>query len=288
MEEEKAATLLSYDFGEDARAGILAFSTTRRSPLALAEDDPRRVGAYAGFNVTDYCGDDPALVERDAQWLASRAGVARERLILPRQTHSARVERVDGALLALDAAARREKLYGVDALVTDCPGVCVGVSTADCVPVLFYDPVRRVAAAAHAGWRGTVSRIVQRTLEKMVGCCGTRPSDVRCVIGPSISAEAFEVGDEVVEAFARAGFDTARLVSERPAMRTDEAGKRKPHIDLWAANAALLEEAGVLLGHIQVAGVCTYTHSDDFFSARRLGIHSGRIYTGIVLRDEKA
>ena len=286
MEEKKAATLLSYDFGEDARAGVLAFSTTRRSPFALAADDPRSGGAYAGFNVTDYCGDAPALVERDAQWLAGRVGVKRERLILPRQTHSDRVDCVDEAFLALGAEARREKLYGVDALVTDCQGVCVGVSTADCVPVLLYDPVRRVAAAAHAGWRGTVSRIVQRALEEMGRSYGTRPENVRSVIGPSISAEAFEVGDEVVEAFARAGFDTARLVSERPAMRAEDAGTRKPHIDLWAANAALLEEAGVLLAHIQVAGVCTYARCDDFFSARRLGIKSGRVYTGIVLRDE--
>ena len=94
------------------------------------------------------------------------------------------------------------------------------------------------------------------------------------VIGPSISQQAFEVGNEVRIAFEEAGFPTSII---------DNTTRSKPHIDLWAANVYLLEEAGVKLSNIQIANVCTYVHSDVFFSARKLGINSGRIYSAIFL-----
>ncbi len=284
MKDSPCRTLLRYDFGGDTRAAVLAFSTTRHSPFVLSAGEEREMGAYAAFNVTHYCGDSPARVARNLAWLADELGVETERIVLPRQTHTANVACVDDALLRLAPEERGMRLDGVDALVTDVPRVCVGVSTADCVPVLLFDPVRRAVAAVHAGWRGTVARITSRAVEAMGTRYGTRPADLRAVIGPSISPEAFEVGGEVVDAFARAGFDTARLSRRYPALRREEAGQEKPHIDLWAANAMLLEEAGVPLAAIQVAGVCTYARCGDFFSARRLGIHSGRVFTAVMLK----
>lgn len=103
---------------------------------------------------------------------------------------------------------------------------------------------------------------------------GTIASDCVAVVGPSISQQAFEVGNEVRIAFEEAGFPTSII---------DNTTWSKPHIDLWAANVYLLEEAGVKLSNIQIANVCTYVHSDVFFSARKLGIKSGRIYSAIFL-----
>ncbi len=184
-------------------------------------------------------------------------GLRTEALALPRQTHSDHV-------LWMREAGRPED---TDAVITDVPGLCVCVKTADCIPVLLYDRKCRVVAAAHAGWRGTVSRIVSKTIAEM----GVAPSDLSAIIGPGISLEAFEVGDEVYERFQEAGFPMERI-----AVR-----KAKWHIDLWEANRWLLEEAGV--HDIQVAGICTYNNSAQFYSARREGIDTGRNMNGIFL-----
>jgi YfiH family protein len=147
------------------------------------------------------------------------------------------------------------------------------VSTADCIPVLLYDKRNLVVAAAHAGWRGTVGGIVQKTLTTMRQEYGTDMNDVLACIGPGISLESFEVGDEVYESFSKAGYDMNRIAKKYD----------KWHIDLWEANRIQLEEVGVKHANIETAGVCTYKEYHDFFSARRLGIKSGRILSGIML-----
>ena len=244
--------------------GVRAFSTTREGGVG--------VGAYAGFNVTHYCGDDAEAVAQARCTLCSELGIAVERLILPHQTHGCDVLCIGAPFLLLSKDEQTEILYAKDAVVTNVPNLCIGVSTADCVPVLLYDSVKGVAAAVHAGWRGTVARIVEKCLSVMVERYGVSPADVRAVIGPSISLEAFEVGDEVYDAFAAAAFPMERIARRMGA---------KWHIDLWEANR--LQLCGVPEGSIEVSGVCTYSRCDEFFSARRLGIKSGRIFSGIMI-----
>jgi YfiH family protein len=135
--------------------------------------------------------------------------------------------------------------------------------------------MKQVVAAVHAGWRGTVGRIVEKTLETMKLHYGTEGKDVVACIGPSISLESFEVGDEVYAAFEEAGFDMSRIARRY----------EKWHIDLWEANRLQLLAHGVLPSHIELAGVCTYQCHEDFFSARRLGINSGRILSGIMMNE---
>ena len=166
-----------------------------------------------------------------------------------------------------------EELQDVDAVVTHLKDFCLCVSTADCVPILLYDRVKEVIAAIHAGWRGTVGRIVEKTLDVMKSQYGTEGEDVMACIGPSISLESFEVGDEVYAAFEEAGFDMSRIARKY----------EKWHLDLWEANRLQLLAHGVLPEHIEVAGICTYQNHEDFFSARRLGIKSGRILSGIQI-----
>ena len=165
-----------------------------------------------------------------------------------------------------------KQLEGVDAMVSDMEQVCLCISTADCIPVRCYDIRRKVIAAIHAGWRGTVKRIVEKTLDKMAALYGTKGEDVQAYIGPGISLNAFEVGDEVYEAFEAAGFDMACIA------RRDE----KWHLDLWEANRIQLLSKGVKKENVEVTGICTYQNYTDFFSARRLGIRSGRILSGIM------
>ena len=165
-------------------------------------------------------------------------------------------------------------LDNTDALVTDVRGVCIGVSTADCIPVLLYDPVQKVSAAVHAGWRGTVACIVVKTVQRLCQMYGSNPSDIRAVVGPGISLDNFEVGDEVYQQFAEAGFDMSAI-----SRRYD-----KWHIDLPECNRVQLLEAGLKEANIHASGICTYDNNNDFFSARRQGIMSGRIYTGIMMK----
>ena len=243
-----------------AYPNISCFSTTRHGGCSEGE--------YASFNCNDYCGDEADRVERNRELLRSLLPGASVELVIPHQTHSDRVEIIDAAYLS-----GHTSLEGVDAVVTDMPGYCVCVSTADCIPVLLYDARNRAVAAIHAGWRGTVARIVEKTLAVMNRRYGSQGEDIIACIGPGISCEAFEVGDEVYQAFEEAGFEMPLIARK----------KAKWHIDLWEANRLQLLKGGVKPEQIEIAGICTYHHNDDFFSARRQGIKSGRILSGILL-----
>lgn len=175
----------------------------------------------------------------------------------------------------------REELEGYDAFVTTLPDVAIGVRTADCVPVLLYDPERRVVAAIHAGWKGTILHIPEKTVELMTVRFGCKAADMRAVLGPSIGPDSFQVGEEVAAHFKNAGFPMDEIWSfQGKGDGTPMSGGH--HIDLWKANRWLLEKAGVKPLNIQVCGIDTYTDA-SFFSARREGIQCGRIINSIKL-----
>lgn len=257
---------------------VVAFSTTRQGGVSL--------GAYCSFNINEYCGDTAEHIAENRRLLAQRLGIAPDHIILPHQVHGAEVRQIDADFLQLPENERRMIVEGVDALVTNQRGICIGVSTADCIPVLLYDEAHHAVAAIHAGWRGTVQRIVQTTIDMMHLYYHTQPSELRAIIGPGISRDSFEVGDEVYEEFLQEGFDMAVVACQRPNMKKEGSVDQplKWHIDLPQCNALLLCQSGVPDDHIQSSGICTYQHSDQFFSARQLGIQSGRIFTGIMLR----
>lgn len=245
--------------------GVVAFSTTRHGGYST--------GNYASFNINMYCGDAEEAVQRNRQLLCQQLGISDDRLIMPHQVHQTHIAKIDQRLLVLPASDRQQALDGVDAVMTDIRGVCIGVSTADCIPVVIYDSVHRVVCAIHAGWRGTVARIVEKSVQAMMTAYGSCPTDMTATIGPGISLDSFEVGDEVFEAFLQAGFDMA-AISRR---------EQKWHIDLPECNHLQLLSAGVRPQAVTMSGICTFKQTDDFFSARRMGINSGRIFTGVMM-----
>lgn len=175
----------------------------------------------------------------------------------------------------------REELEGYDAFITNLPGVSIGVRTADCVPILLYDPVHRVIAAVHSGWKGTVLKISQGVIDLMEEVYGSKPAELRAVIGPAIGPESFQVGEEVAGKFKDAGFPMPLIWSfQGPGDGSPMSGGH--HIDLFRANAWLLERCGVPSARIQVTGIDTYTDL-SFFSARREGTACGRIINAIRL-----
>ena len=177
-------------------SNIFAFPTTRHGGCGE--------GTYGTFNCTHYCGDNPEHVKANLEKLKACMPQCPRVVVIPRQTHTTNVRVVTDVPTV-------EELHEVDAVVTNLKGFCLCVSTADCVPVLLYDEAKQVIAAVHAGWRGTVGRIVERTLDVMRLHYGTEGKDVVACIGPGISLESFEVGDEVYAAFVEAGFDMSRI-----------------------------------------------------------------------------
>lgn len=204
-------------------------------------------------------------------------------LVLPsHQVHKTVTKVIDNAFLALTPLEQTLLLDGVDALCTDVPGLCIGVKTADCIPVLLYDSNKKVVSAVHAGWKGTVQRIVEKNIDVLVSTYDCCPQDLHAIIGPGISMDSFEVGDEVYEQFRNAGFDMERIAMKYPTTTPETGIKEKWHIDLWNCNRLQLINKGVLDCNIHIANIDTLT-SLNFYSARRMKDCVGRIINGIEI-----
>ncbi|NIO10891.1 MAG: peptidoglycan editing factor PgeF, partial [Deltaproteobacteria bacterium] len=189
----------------------------------------------------------------------------------PRQVHSdrVRVHRRGEPLPADDP-------MGHDGVISDVPGLWLRVVTADCVPLLFYDGIKQVGGAVHAGWRGSLARISEKTLQLMQGAFGSRPEDVSVGIGPSIGPCCYEVGEEVIDALSKEFIGWDSWVSKN--------GNQKGYLDLRKMNRELLVQAGVLEDHIAVAGLCTYCQPELFFSYRRDGAGRGKMFSGLMVQ----
>ena len=192
------------------------------------------------------------------------------------QVHDVKVAVVDRGDIT------RDELDGYDAMITELPGVAIGVRTADCIPVLLYDPVKKIAAAIHSGWRGTVSKIIGKTVSKMQSIYASQPTDILAFIGPGICVDCFQVGEDVALKFKEAGFDINSLWSFRgPKIGNGMEGGH--HIDLKEACRQTLVEYGLKNENIQISGLCTYEDNDLLYSARKEGIECGRNITYIKI-----
>ena len=215
--------------------------------------------------------------DREADYTAYRKELAHacqwdeQRYVFARQTHSCNVAVVTSENLLTTFS-------DTDALITNEPGLFICVQTADCVPVLLFDPKQKVVAAIHAGWRGTVSKIAQKAVQQMSETFGCDPANIIAGIGPSIHMHAYEVGREVVEA-VQASFRNS------PALLKPSLNEGKAYFDLWEANQTVLMESGIAEENIEVMGLCTFEHAGLFYSARREGVDTGRMVSAIRLVD---
>ena len=215
-----------------------------------------------------FSGDDELDYAEFRKELAASCEMDSGRFVFPRQTHSDHV--------AVVSSGNNHTIANTDALITNEPGLFVCVQTADCVPILLYDPQMRVVAAVHAGWRGTVSKIVLKTIQQMTKRFSCQPSDIVAGIGPSIHMHAYEVGPEVVEAVETNFSNSSALL--KPSLKIGHA-----YFDLWEASKTVLEEAGIPEENIEIMGLCSFEHADLFYSARRDGADTGRMVSGIRL-----
>lgn len=253
---------------------VKCFSTTRHGGYSE--------GNYASTNCNLYCGDNIVHVERNRGLICKQLGITMKQLVIPHQIHSSNVAVIDDSYLYMDEKKKIKYLEGVDAIVTRIEEQCLCISTADCVPVMLFDEKNRVIVAIHAGWRGTLKCIVSHAIDVISEKFGTEGRYIHAAIGPSISFDNFEVGDEVYEAFDKANFPMAFIARRLPSMMGNP--EEKWHIDLWQANRLQLLSRGVLSKNINILGICTYQHYIDYYSARRMGVDSGRTLSGIMLQ----
>lgn len=230
---------------------------------------------FASLNLAMHNGDNINNVQENRHRFAKALVIAEDNVVTTQQVHSDTVLYVDKSFAGRGKYSYNEAIVATDALITDQPNLPLLLFFADCVPVLIVDPVCKVVGVSHAGWKGTVSKIAQKTIYKMQECCKTRPEDCLVGIGPSIGACCYEVGYEVAEQF-RQSFPNyySKLLEEK-------ADKYK--LDLWQANRLQLEEIGVKSQNIAVSGICTACNNDVFFSYRADGGKTGRIGAMISL-----
>jgi len=239
---------------------ITHFSTTRLSG--------KSEGKLSSFNLGYTVNDNPMVVSSNLNALANIFGFKRSQMVSPKQTHSKNIGIVKST---------HDIFPDTDALVTNIPGICIFVRTADCVPILLYDSVQKAAAAIHSGWKSTIQEISKHTLEIMQKEYGTNPKDIVAGIGPSIGPEVYEIGLEVIELFYKQ-FGTDHII--KPIKDSD-----KGLLNLWEANKQILMNCGVPENQIEIAEICTYSNPGLFYSARRDGVKTGRLATGIIIKQ---
>ncbi|HEY0794332.1 MAG TPA: peptidoglycan editing factor PgeF [Acidisarcina sp.] len=236
-----------------------------------------------------------ASAKRPRPGVTEAESIGREmKLVTLRQIHSSLLRRVDST----DAAASRKG----DGLMTDEPGVMLGIVTADCIPVLIADPRQRAVAAFHAGWRGTVKRIVENGVGRMRLEFGSDPADMIAAIGPGIGQCCYAVGDEVISEFTSQFtyakelfceiYDSDPVRQKYPLLfltaRAPGHGPTGPatHLDLVEANKRQLMDAGLKVDSIFVAGECTSCRTDRFFSHRAEHGFTGRMLSVIGIKED--
>lgn len=221
------------------------------------------VGAFESLNLGFFNKDDsPENVEENFRRFAEAVGFCYENTCFANQVHGILIHNAKNQ----DKGARHQ---GIDGFVTNTPGVALITFHADCVPLFFVDPIKKVIALSHAGWRGTADGIAGETIKTMVGLYHCKPEDILAGIGPSIGPDAFEVDLPVAELFPE------QYVTQN---------KQKYHVNLWEVNRHILLEHGLLPNKIEVAGICTKSNPGLFFSHREMGSRRGSMAAVMVLK----
>jgi hypothetical protein len=234
---------------------------------------------FDSLNLSSSVGDSPQAVRENSRYACQAVQVELEQTVSCHLVHGADI-------LTINKANRRLVMGQADGLVTGEPDIYLFMRFADCVPLLFFDPVSRAVGLTHAGWRGLVKNAAGATVEAMVNRLGCRPENIISLIGPSIGPCCYEVGPDVIEAVAQVFAEPARLFKHD----TDKNGLEKTglekisraYFDMWEANRRQLTQAGIR--HIIQAGLCTACRTHEFFSHRAEKGRTGRF--GVLIGIE--
>lgn len=236
-------------------------------------------GCFSSLNLSFDRGDDRAAVEENFRRMGEALGVRCEDMVLSQQTHTTNIRIVTDEDRGKGITSERD-YTDIDGLITNVPGICLVTTYADCVPLYFLDPVKKVIALSHSGWRGTVGKIGKKTVELMHDNFGSDPADILAAVGPSVCQDCYEVSADVIdrfkEVFDRSAWD--ELFYEKP--------DGKYQLDLWKANEKIFLEAGIRKDHIAVTNVCTHCNSGILYSHRAMGDKRGNLCAFLALKQD--
>ncbi|WP_442603781.1 peptidoglycan editing factor PgeF [Paenibacillus sp. KN14-4R] len=260
---------------DDSR--ITAGFTSRIGGVSQAPFD----SLNCGLHVQDLSED----VVRNRELVASALSISPDTCTYAEQVHGCDVVIVTGSDKGKGHSSREDAIQAVDGLVTNETGICLCMMYADCVPLFFWDPVKRVIALSHAGWKGSVLDIAGVTVDKMRSAFDCQPEDIQAVVGPSIGGCCYEVDDRIAdrvkihfEPLRKIGIGTDGILQE-----IVDTGKYMLNLQLF--NQAMLLKAGILSTHIEVSGLCTSCHTELFFSHRKEGGQTGRMVAWMAMNE---
>lgn len=234
----------------------------------------RSSAPYASLNLGLHVGDDTGATWQNRQAFCQALGLSAEHAVTADQVHGSVVYQVTAQDAGRGSRHYHEAITGTDALITNVPGIPLMLFFADCVPVIIADPVQKAIGISHAGWKGTVAKIGQKTLLAMMEQYNTNPADCLVGIGPSIGPCCYEVNKPVINKLQENFSRWQELATP--------AGEHW-HLDLWEANRQQLKETGVLDENISLSGVCTACNTQIFYSHRAEAGRTGRIGAVIAL-----
>ncbi len=247
----------------------MRFDILERYPALRHTVTEKDLGFGCGFSMALHTGEDTDQIVHNRTALAQHFGEG-YRFCGMRQTHSARVyvaKKPEG-----EGWESLSDAVEADAVITDLPKLVLTILTADCVPILLYDPLQGAIGAVHAGWKGTAAEILPKTIARMQAQYGSRAEDILIAVGPAIGQCCYEVGSEVAAPFM--AYDGAVL---------EGAAAGKYQLDLKRVNQLQALEAGIMPEHIEVTPLCTSCAKDRFFSYRAEQGCSGRFVSAIAL-----
>lgn len=240
-------------------------------------------GIFSSMNLGHDLGpysDDPNNIEENYRRICNSIGMDVNTVVISKQVHKTNIRIVHKEDCGMGLMKPRD-FDEIDGLITNTPGITLVTKYADCVPLYFVDPVKKAIGLTHSGWRGTVQKIGKSTVQKMQEHFGSNPKDIIAVVGPSICKDCFEIGEEVADEFMKA----FELSSDHNIIYPKEGKPGKYLCDLWAANKAVLREAGLTDENINISGVCTACNPDLLFSHRKTGTNRGSLAAFLAMSE---
>ena len=235
-------------------------------------------GDCTSMNLSFTRGDDEAAVRENYRRIAAALGTDAKQFVCSDQTHTTNVRRVTKADAGKGVVIPKD-YTDVDGLITNEPGIVLSTFYADCVPLYFVDPVHRAIGLSHSGWRGTVNKMGQVTIEAMKREFGSKPEELYCAIGPSICQDCYEISRDVAEEFMKA---FPEHVNDILIQKSEE----KFQLDLWKANEIVMLESGVLPEHLAVTNICTCCNPTELFSHRASKGKRGNLAAFLMIKEE--
>lgn len=248
----KGVTYLTFPLLENE--GVVCAFTTRLGGVSK--------GDCSSMNLSFTRGDLEEDVRENYRLLGESLNIDMNRAVLSHQVHKTQIHIVTEEDKGRGLDHSKPALFEIDGLMTKEKGIPLITFYADCVPLIFYDPVKRVIATSHSGWKGTVGRIGEKTVNEMVEKMGCKKEDILAVIGPSICQDCYEVSEDVAIQFENI---FSREQYEEMIIKKDNG---KFQLDLWKANEFILLEAGILQKHLAVTDLCTCCNPEFLFSHR--------------------